>query len=640
MKRPFILLVFVLAVLVAAASFLSGEKIEPITDPGIVELRDELPVVGSAEKLIELISDTILPQSGYFIGETRAVSSMLKTNESADSASYSTTNIQVAGVDEADVVKTDGRFIYQINDNRVVVAEVYGPENMEIIKIYTYEDGFMPSDLYVDEQYLAVIGSNYYYNRDVPKIMAPEDSGRMMYPAPNVMGTVKVIVYDISNKQNIRQVRDAELEGGYLTSRKIGSVLYLLSNQYVNLYQPEDDIAAPPAPTYRDTAGENTFQSVSYDEIRYFPGFVEPNYLLIGTLDLSEPQRPMDVATYLGSGQNIYASTENLYIAGTRYDWPAEPKPDVPGRIYTVVYKFALKNTGVEYVAQGEVPGTVLNQFSMDEHDSYFRIATTTRGFLGNTQSKNQLYILDDGMQMTGFLEDIAPGEQIYSVRFMGGRGYMVTFETVDPLFVIDLSNPYAPEILGELKIPGYSNYLHPYDENHIIGFGKDAEVVGNMAYYLGMKIALFDVSDVENPVEKFTEMIGTRGTESELLYNHKALLFSREKSLLAFPVTVLEATDGKKNADGSSPCGQFAFQGAYVYQIDLINGFTLKNKITHLTESDIQASRGEYWYYSTRNVERILYIGDTLYTLSREQILSHNLNTGTKTGNLTIPGK
>lgn len=626
--------------LLITALFLSDENIEPVKDPGIVGLQDELPVVGSAEKLKELISDTILPQSGYyFMGGTRAVSSMLETNDSAKSASYSTTNIQVAGVDEADVVKTDGLYIYQINDNRVVVTEVYGPENMEIIKIFTYEDDFMPSELYVDEQYLAVIGSNYYYNRDVPKIMAPEN-GRMMYPTPNVMGTVKVIVYDISNKQNIRQVREAELEGGYLTSRKIGSVIYLLSNQYVNYYSAEDDTIDIPVPMYRDSSEGKPFQTVSYDDIRYFPGFVEPNYLLIGTLDLSELQRPMDVATYLGSGQNIYASTGNLYIAGTRYDWPEELKPDAPGRIYTAVYKFALKNTGVEFVAQGEVPGTVLNQFSMDEHDGYFRIATTSGGFWGNTQSKNQLYILDNAMQITGRLEDIAPGEQIYSVRFMGARGYMVTFETVDPLFVIDLSNPYSPNILGELKIPGYSNYLHPYDENHIIGFGKDAEVVRNMAYYLGMKIALFDVSDVENPVEKFTEMIGTRGTESELLYNHKALLFSREKNLLAFPVTVLEAAHDKKNADGSTPYGQFAFQGAYVYQIDLINGFTLKNKISHLTEHEIEASRGQYWYYSTRNVERILYIGDTLYTLSPAQILSHNLITGIKTGNVTIPGK
>lgn len=151
------------------------------------------------------------------------------------------------------------------------------------------------------------------------------------------------------------------------------------------------------------------------------------------------------------------------------------------------------------------------------------------------------VYILDEALKVAGRIEDIAPGERIYSVRFMGDRAYMVTFKQVDPLFAIDLKDPKAPKILGALNIPGYSDYLHPYDGNHIIGFGKDTVEKGSMAYYQGMKPAVFDVSDVAHPKEKFKEIIGGRGTESELLHNHKALLFDREKNLLAFPVTVME---------------------------------------------------------------------------------------------------
>jgi uncharacterized secreted protein with C-terminal beta-propeller domain len=191
----------------------------------------------------------------------------------------------------------------------------------------------------------------------------------------------------------------------------------------------------------------------------------------------------------------------------------------------------------------------------------------------------------------------------------------------VDPLFVIDLKEPTRPEILGALKIPGYSDYLHPYDENHLIGFGKDTIEIKGQAYYLGMKVALFDVSDVSNPIQKFSEIIGDRGTDSDLLQNHKALLFSKEKNLLAFPVTLMEIKDGSEKAKQDSlQYGQFTFQGALVYNLDLENGFRLKGRITHLSEEDYLKA-GNSWYNSDKNVQRIIYIDDNLFTLSNEMI-------------------
>ena len=223
----------------------------------------------------------------------------------------------------------------------------------------------------------------------------------------------------------------------------------------------------------------------------------------------------------------------------------------------------------------------------------------------------------------------------------------MVTFKKVDPLFVIDLKDPENPTILGALKIPGYSDYLHPYDENHIIGFGKDTIELSNedrggigdtTAYYQGMKIALFDVTDVNNPKEKFKEIIGDRGTESELLNNHKALLFSKEKELMAFPVTVMEVKGGNNVVSGNTPAyGSFTFQGAYVYNINLEEGFKLRAKISHISEEEYKKS-GDRWYRSNMNVERIIYVGDDIHTISKGMIKANSINDMKEKGSLLIP--
>jgi inhibitor of cysteine peptidase len=218
----------------------------------------------------------------------------------------------------------------------------------------------------------------------------------------------------------------------------------------------------------------------------------------------------------------------------------------------------------------------------------------------------------------------------------MGKRAYMVTFKKVDPLFVIDLAKPASPNVLGALKIPGYSDYLHPYDENHIIGFGKEAESDKDWAYYQGMKLALFDVSDVTKPKEKFKTVIGDRGTDSELLSNHKALLFSKENELLAFPVTVLEWTPEQKAKKDVRDYGQFTFQGAYVYRLNLQQGFTLTSTITHLTEEEMKKA-GEGWYESENNVKRILTINDTLYTVSGGYVKAQNISTQRQQGTLSL---
>ncbi len=607
---------------------------------------------------------------------TKSMSPSNSTNI-ANSGDYSTTNVQVQGVDESDVVKTDGEYIYHVNGGRIVIMKAYPAVDMEVASTISYSDNkFSPFEMYVDNKYLVVIGS--YYNEEALTVKDPvkgsnniftpaKEQVKYIYPPKYTRSMVKAIVYDIKDKKNPKQLREIEIEGGYVSSRKIGSNIYFVTNKYIDYYlfrnETVEDNQPYLTPVYRDSKLGKGYANIDYSKISYFPGVIEPNYMIIAGLNIDNLSGNLNLQTYLGAGQNIYVSENNLYTAAINYqvENKVEAKSEVKGNeklsirmqptnnsVSTVIYRFSLKD-GIKYTGRGEVPGTTLNQFSMDENNDYFRIATT-KGEVWRTDentSKNNLYVLDNNMNISGKIEDIAPGETIYSVRFMGNRAYMVTFRTVDPLFVMDLKDPKNPKILGKLKIPGYSNYLQPYDENHIIGFGKDAvevaskdnngNVISTNAYYLGMKIAIFDVTDVNNPIEEFKTTIGGRGTDSELLNNHRALLFSKEKNLLAFPVTVMETTNNS-NTNSMPEYGKFTFQGAYVYNIDLVKGLTLKGKISHLNNEDYMKS-GDYWYNeSDKNVQRVLYIGDVLYTISNNKLMANDMKSMNKLGEIQIP--
>ena len=648
----------------------------------VISKVNNLPVVSSLEELEELMKnsrennygldymadvmfdaaisrDNIDSKASLDAVPNSAESSAKRSGSSDDrgdgQTDYSTTNIQVEGVDEADVVKTDGQYIYQVNNDRIIVAKAYPANDMHIVGMLDFSNNnFTPQEIYLSEDLLVAIGS-YYKETGKRNLKEAQVDGKLYIRPPYYQkNSVKAIVCDISDKRNIKQIREVEIEGNYVSSRMIGSVLYMVSNSYQNIYYTHDSHMEIQTPFYKDSKVSEEYIEIEYPQIRYFPDSVESNYMLVAAFDIKENEKA-NIQTYLGSGENIYVSKENLYVAVTNYNYEValDNKVKTPQRdlisiapIYrdnrvTEVYKFSLNGSKMTYLNKGSVPGQILNQFSMDEYDGYFRIATTMISMRGarDNGSSNNLYILDDTMNICGKIEGIAKGEEIYSVRFMGERGYIVTFKTVDPLFVIDLKDPTKPEILGALKIPGYSDYLHPYDENHIIGFGKDTIEVSGGGFYMGMKIALFDVSDVNNPIQKFSEVIGDRGTDSELLQNHKALLFSKEKNLLAFPITVAEIKDKDTtiNKWGVPQYGEFVFQGAYVYNIDIEKGFTLKGKITHISEEEYLKS-GNYKLYSNKLVERIIYINDTLYTLSKGMYKANNLSDLREISTLDIP--
>ncbi|GFZ79779.1 hypothetical protein GCM10008018_26680 [Paenibacillus marchantiophytorum] len=631
----------------------------------ITKQTDSLPVVGTYDHLLTLLSQNqsignvrVISQGKTVVTETSTEalspisvdsSSAKKESTTAVVPEYSSTNVQVQGVDESDVVKTDGSYIYTVNRQRIVVTQAYPADQMKVLSILDFPKNqgaqFQPSEIYVDDKHLIVIGNSLNYDTSVPYNGPTGLTEKRLIMPMKSQGNAKVMVYDLTDRSNLKLVKEAELEGNYVSSRKIGSSLYFISNKFVNynryqkLKKHDDDALTDLAPAYRDSVSGDAFTKIPLDQVYYLPKAIEPNYVLIGSINLNELQQTMNVTSYLGSGQNVYASEENLTIAVTNYEQQSfQPE--------TIIYQFGLKAGKASFTNTGKVPGRLLNQFSMDEHNGHFRIATTT-GEMGRTDegtSMNHVFILDANLKVTGKIENIAPGERIYAARFMGDRAYMVTFRNTDPLFVMDLKDPAAPKLLGALKIPGYSDYLHPYDENHVIGFGKDTIEVDlknsqepqSIAYYQGMKMALFDITDVNHPKEKFKELIGDRGTDSELLHNHRALLFSKEKNLLSFPVNVMKF-DASSNTKSVSSYGTFAFQGAYVYRLDLDKGFQLRGSITHLSEDDLKKA-GQYVQAGDKQVRRVLYIGDTLYTISNDLIKANDLATLQEKNTVLIP--
>lgn len=645
----------------------------------------QLPAIGTEKKLLELLQSmqnnyraTELKAGGVAVAEETAAAPSFDTAAAADSGSsdggsdYSRTNVQVEGVDEADWVKTDGKFIYQISGSRVFIADISDPSKPRLAAELDYgkEEGFRPQQLYIDDKRLLVIGTgeSYMFYEETSagaeaksKSAAPE-SKMVIVPPHSYKSTVKTYVYELSDAGKPTLVRQLEQEGSYLSSRKIGDALYMVTNKYaypiyaLPAIETDDGMAAAAEqaeaskklaasfePLYRDTDVSDKAMTVKLKDIRYFPNPQDSSVMLVGAVDLSQEDGRLQVSAYLGAGGTIYASQNNLYAAQSVYKLDGDNYKQE-----TKFHKFRLENGNVTYISEGSVPGQLLNQFSMDEHEGYFRVALTKGDMWasGENGSTNNVYVLNEKLETVGKLEGLAPGERIYSVRFMGERAYMVTFRNVDPLFAIDLANPVKPAVLGQLKIPGYSDYLHPYDENHLIGFGKDTIELpskgsgpdATTAYYQGLKIALFDVSDVSQPKELFKEVIGDRGTHSELLHDHKALLFSKEKGLLAFPVELHELGSKKPLENGSFPAyGDFTYQGAYIYGIDLKNGFQLRGRISHLADEELMKS-GQYGYDYLKQVRRILYAGNMLYTMSEAMLKANDMGSLKEQGSLAYP--
>ncbi len=530
-----------------------------------------------------------------------------------DANEYSKTNIQVEGVDEADIIKTDGEYIYMISNNTIIILKAYPAEEAEILSRISFNGTIM--GIFINNDRLAVFEDDYGFYTLYEKV-TPYAPVEINYDKPKT----SIKVYDISDREKPVLKRDFAIDGYYFNSRMIGDYVYAIANQ--NTYMTENDVILPQVHEGSETEEIPAVDIYYYNISDYYYTFTT----IVALNIQSDSQEPTHETILLGGTRAIYVSQNNIYLTFPEYPMEAD------GVERTVIHRIAIENESIMFESTGEVPGTVLNQFSMDEYNGYFRIATTS-GHVSRTfaraTSKNNLYVLDMDLNITGKVEDLAPGEEVYSARFMGNRGYIVTYRKIDPLFVIDLTDPTDPTVLGQLKVTGYSDYLHPYDENHLIGIGKETEAAeeGDFAWYQGVKISLFDVSDVSNPIEVAKYEIGDRGTDSPVLYDHKALLFDKDRNLLVIPVLVAEIDENKYAGEVSASAhGEFMFQGAYVFDISL-DGLELRGRITHLDDNDDLLKSG-YWFYSEYSVERSLYIDDVLYTISDMKIKLNNLET------------
>ncbi|MDP2749687.1 MAG: beta-propeller domain-containing protein [Nanoarchaeota archaeon] len=644
--------------------------------------------------------NSVFTKGGFAVQEMALTDAAMPTatagSGSTETPSYSETNVQVEGVDEADIVKTDGNYIYYVTSGKLIIAKSYPAADAVIVSEINFSESanqyFNAQEIFVDNDRLAIFGSSntmFVYPGE-PMPLAADAQGANDGTDVDVAGDVAVAkisavpprggfypywrtssttvrVFDISNRAEPKEIKRYDFEGNYVSSRKIGKDVYFVMQSYPdyrileqaqaeaekNLDKPESKCIAP---LYKETTngkeGETEFIAKCTD-ISYMPPLRAEQFTTIVSFSINA-DREIQKEVIVGSGQTIYASLNNLYIANPYWDYTARNEeigePVVRNSQETaekvVVSKFSLEKGKITFKAKGVASGHILNQFAMDEHNGNFRIATTISRYSDNKDlSTNNVYVLDSEMKTVGKVEEIAPGESIYAIRFMGNRAYMVTFKHVDPLFVIDLSEPTAPKILGKLKIPGYSDYLHPYDETHLIGIGKevdesiDADKVHTegAVYYTaiqGVKLAVFDVSDVSNPIEMYKEVIGDRGTQSLATTEHKAFLFDREKALLVVPMTVAQRKEGQPKEEE----GEFVFQGAYVYNLNLAEGFRLKGKISHIDDPEKYVKSGSYFYGGSSEILRSLYINDVLWTLSGGRIQANLLSDLSLVKKLDLP--
>lgn len=603
-----------------------------------------------------------------------------KATETSDSTQdYSTTNVQVQGVDEADIVKNDGKYAYIISGTSIIIVDAWPAQNATIVSNITLDVN--PQEIFINGDRLVVLGNGGYGG--CFKGLCIERATTSIFPPIYWSNKAFVLVYDVSDRANPVLKNNITMDGSYDNSRMIGDWAYVVidstigyenvtlpnitHNGITTTIQPEeiyyydildysyrfstvlgvnlkDDISEPSRKTLLTGWGEGMYVSQSKIYLTYGKQVSQLDYMS-DIIDVFRPFAPADaisqIDTVLTSSEKKsdkwskiseimsnwtnslgYEEWNSIQQQTTQAFYSIEAKM-MQDSDKTIVYSISVSDGTIDFLASGEVPGKILNQFSMDEYSGYFRIATTTTEIpvtwtdFRQATTRNNVYVLDSALAITGRLENLAPGETIYSARFIDNRAYLVTFKRVDPLFVIDLSDPTSPQVLGKLKIPGFSEYLHPYDSTHIIGVGKDVpETSDGRAVPQGIKLALFDVSDVANPIEVSKYVIGTQSTYSEALNDHHAFLFSKSKDLLVIPINDWSWAEN----------GNQHLNGAFVFKLTIDKGFELRGNISH-------GDSNNWDHY----VHRAFYMDDVLYTLSDAMLKANSLTDLSDTKTVTI---
>lgn len=544
------------------------------------------------------------------------------TQNTDSPSSHSETNNQVAGVDEADIVKTDGQYIYLVRDNELVILDSWPADEVRIVS-RTALEGYA-SGVYLDGDRLTILSQawNYDWNYGGPMLdVALLPGQRMIAPYyGRSEAQVKVTVLDVSNRAAPQTLSETTLDGSLTSSRDIDGRLYLVLNTSGQAPEP----AVVPADS--DSSQKEVYESEASYRARLeamplaelLPGFettargedgteTKVGGALVKAEDLWVPAdkvdasslfsvvlfdptaakpRPITATSVAGLSGQVYVSTDSLYVTSQSWD---SPLGDWIGEHRTDIYKFALGADSIAYEGVGAVPGWVLNQFSMDDDGGNFRIATTTES---GGRSNNVFVLQDKGqtLDIVGGLTELAFSERIYAARFVGDRGYLVTFRQTDPLFTLDLSDPAQPELKGVLEIPGYSSYLHPISDSLLIGFGRDGDESGRIG---GLQVSLFDVSDLTDPKRLDMYRFDTPADTwswSAAEWDHHAFNYFAEHQVLALPVLDYGWYNGTAKLE--------------VLKVDPAKGFTSLGRV---------AQNGQ--------VLRGVQIGDYLYSIGSKSV-------------------
>ena len=514
---------------------------------------------------------------------------------------YSTTNLQMEGVDESDIAKIDGSYIYTVEDKYIVITDIRDGKLEEVTRFLPKDCGAADRvmEIYVDGDQLILVVQGYETSLDesskagsdkensdkessdeeIAVSDASEDSA-FCYKM-NGKSTTQIQVYSIVDRRNPEFEGRLIQDGYYNTSRKIGDVVYLFTQ-----YHMTSDVVGYVEKEYTSVIPKVNGEKVAAGEI-YLPESSGESGILVSSLDVNKPDKVLDSKLVISGYAQTYISKDALYLYEEDYD----------GAMITNIAKFALDEGRISGVAAAAVSGYVRDTFAINASDGYLRVLTTD---YSTEDEVNALYILDENMKLTGQLTGIAPGEEIYAARFMGNTGYFVTYRNTDPLFTVDLSDPAKPEIIGELKVTGFSEYLHFWDDTHLLGIGYESdENTGNIE---NIKLSMFNI---ENPGEVTEEakLVLKDVDYSEALYDYKSVIISKDKNLIGL---VCEDYSGSRTKQ--------------TYQIYSYENGTFKK------QAEIPGINGVNY----ENV-RGMYSGNVFYLRINDNITSYDMTDGFK---------
>jgi len=587
------------------------------TADGIMTFSEPIPEFSSRDVTTDAMP-LELPESNG--AQKMALESATAGMAAADgSVAYSQTNEQVQGVSEGDIVKTDGRYIYamspQSNMLRIIKAD---GAKLEVVSTISNENVWGAEFYLIGNDRLVVVGSENVPIEAIPyeDSVKPVKPGAIIEPEyyrwrPSNDFTV-VLIYDISDRSAPEKLRRISMDGWCVSNRVIDDVVYIITNKQIWAI-PYDQADSPSILPYcLDTAAGENYEPIGLDRVYYIPDTSDTSYLLVGAIDIYSDAEFKPEA-YLGAGSSLYMSQNAMYVTKYRWDQPTMTGGDqwLNGKEMTDILRFTIKGTNVNYTGMGSVQGSPMNQYSMDEYEGYFRIATT------DTDTGTYVTVLSvSDMQTAGRTEPLAPGERMQSMRFMGDMGYIVTFRNMDPLFTVDLSDPYKPRVLGELKIPGFSQYLHPVGDGLLLGIGRDTQefytrdakgvesVIGFKD--VGMKVSLFDVSNPLDPKE--IDVLALGEGSAEVSNNPRALMCDYARGLYGFM------------AERWGPKGNWS-SGALLLRVE-------DGKLT------IAATLNPTEYFSAYG-SRLCFIGNMLYIVHDNGVAVYDYSNFTKLGSI-----